>query len=125
MKYKNAIIKSMTKKELIAAVSTANPGFLKKTVEEAVSLFFDLISHYLANHQRIELRGFGTFSIRQRPAHHAHNPQTGEKIYIPEKVVPFFKPSQYLKETLKTTYKQPAAAKGKFFPFVFHNFKPF
>lgn len=91
----------MTKKDLIARVCNENPSVSKAVAEEAVHLFFQMISFYLMHHQRIELRGFGVFSVRARAAHCAHNPQTGDTITVPEKHVPFFKASQVLKDALK------------------------
>jgi integration host factor subunit beta len=93
----------MTKKELVMAVCNANPHIPKKTVEEAVECFFEAIKFYLAHHQRVELRGFGSFSVRTRPAHKAHNPKTGKKIDVPEKFVPFFRASQILRNKLKNS----------------------
>jgi integration host factor subunit beta len=95
----------MTKRDLIIAVCNATPHIPKKTIEEAVSLFFEMVTFYLSHHQRVELRGFGVFSVRTRHAHKAHNPQTGEMLVIPEKVVPIFKPSIALKDLLKKAYK--------------------
>ena len=98
----------MTKRDLITAVSNANPYISRKTIEEAVDLLFQMMTFYLSHHQRIELRGFGVFSVRQRAPHRAHNPQTGERLFVPAKFVPFFKPSQALKEALKKAYKDPS-----------------
>lgn len=93
----------MTKKDLIAAVCNATPHLPYKVIEDGVTLLFDMITFYLTHHQRVELRGFGIFCVRKRAAHKAHNPQTGETLMVPEKVVPFFKPSQHLKVLLKET----------------------
>lgn len=106
----------MAKRELIIAVCNSNPHIPKKVIEDAVSCFFEIISFYLAHHQRAELRGFGSFSIRKRPAHAAHNPQTGEKIFVSEKFVPFFKASQTLKNKLKER-SDTEKKKGRFFSF--------
>lgn len=92
----------MTKKDLVLAVATANPYMSRKNVEEAVQIIFDMISFYLAHHQRIELRGFGVFSVRHRPGHKAHNPRTGETLWVPDKSVPFFKPSITVRDALKS-----------------------
>jgi integration host factor subunit beta len=98
----------MTKKDLIHAVCNANPHLSAKIIREAIDLFFDTISFYLEHHQRIEIRGFGSFCTRKRLAHKAHNPQTQSIINVPEKIVPFFKASQSLKNILKN---QPAQGK--------------
>jgi integration host factor subunit beta len=112
----------MTKKDLIKSICNAKPDIQKNQVEAAVNLFFELIAFYLAHHQRVELRGFGSFSVRTRKAHYAHNPQTGEKIFVPEKVTPFFKSSQGLKERLKKQPSIPSEKKHAFFPFLKEQF---
>ncbi len=91
----------MTKKDLISAISNNHPDISRDVIERAVQLFFEIISFYLVHHQRVELRGFGVFCVRERKEHMAHNPQTGEILKVPGKMVPFFKPSQTLKEALK------------------------
>jgi integration host factor subunit beta len=91
----------MTKKDVIMAVASTNPSTSRKTIEEAVTLVFEMMAFYLGHHQRVELRGFGVFSVRRRAGHRAHNPQTGEMLWVPEKYVPFFRPSSALKESLK------------------------
>jgi integration host factor subunit beta len=109
----------MTKKDLVTHVALCNPELSKAKVEQAVHLFFDVIGGYLENHQRVELRGFGVFSVRTRKGHYAHNPQTGEKLFVAQKVVPFFKPSLALKESLKQAFNtNPEPQKrGGFFSF--------
>ena len=111
----------MTKKDLIAAVCNANPHLAHKTIEEAVTLFFGLMTFYLSHHQRVELRGFGVFSVRKRPPHKAHNPQTGETLLVPEKSVPFFKPSQALREILKEAINKPDGNKPNFFTSLYRD----
>jgi len=93
----------MTKKDVIMAVSNANPSTTRKTIQDSVNLVFDMMTFYLGHHQRVELRGFGIFSVRRRNGHRAHNPQTGEMLWVPEKCVPFFRPSSTLKDSLKKT----------------------
>lgn len=105
----------MTKRDLILAVCNANPQIPYKAIESAINLFFDLVTFYLSHHQRVELRGFGIFSVRTRASHQAHNPQTGETISVPEKTVPFFKPSQNLRDILKQQIKKPHLVKKGFF----------
>ena len=117
----------MTKKDLITAVCNANPNIAKSTNEQAVNLLFEMMTLYLTHHQRIELRGFGVFSVRTRQAHRAHNPQTGETILVPTKSVPFFKPSQSLKEDLKKAVSKGAAEmqkKSGFFSFLYRSNSP-
>lgn len=93
----------MTKKDLVMAVCAANPSTSRQTIEDATHLVFEMMTFYLGHHQRVELRGFGIFSIRTRAGHKAHNPQTGEMLWVPEKSVPFFRPSSALKDSLKKT----------------------
>ena len=97
----------MTKKDLITAVCASNPSTNRQTVEEAIHLVFEMMAFYLGHHQRVELRGFGVFSVRTRPGHKAHNPQTGEMLWVPEKSVPFFRPSSTLKNNLKNAVIPP------------------
>lgn len=112
----------MTKNDLVNAVCHLNPTFTRKTVEKAVSIVFNAITFYLSHHQRVELRGLGVFCVRKRPAHKAHNPQTGEMLFVPEKIVPFFKPSQNLKNVLKTSYGAvEAPKKGNFFTSIYRD----
>ena len=99
------MVSIMTKKDLIMAVASANPSISRQKIEEAVGLVFEMMAFYLGHHQRVELRGFGIFSVRQRNGHKAHNPQTGERLWVPEKSVPFFRPSSALKESLKMEAK--------------------
>ena len=103
----------MTKKDVIMAVASANPNISRQNITQAVNLVFEMMAFYLGHHQRVELRGFGIFSVRKRDAHKAHNPQTGEMLWIPEKHVPFFRPSSALKEALKKAMVPPK--KNNFF----------
>ena len=96
----------MTKRDLITAVSHSNPHISRNAVEQSIDLFFQMMTFYLSHHQRVELRGFGVFSVRQRDSHRAHNPQTGETLVVPSKFVPFFKPRHALKEALKQAYQE-------------------
>lgn len=109
----------MTKKDLVLAISTSNPYIPRKTIEDAVQIFLNMLSFYLAHHQRIELRGFGVFSIRHRQGHKAHNPKTGENLWIADKHVPFFRPSVTLRDALKAP--QPKSKGGKRTAFSFLN----
>lgn len=105
----------MTKRDVIMAVASANPSTSRKDIEEAVNLVFEMMAFYLGHHQRVELRGFGVFSVRQRNGHKAHNPQTGEMLWVPEKCVPFFRPSSVLKESLKKIEQPTKSTKGRNF----------
>ena len=86
----------MTKSELIARIAELNPHLYQSDAEKIVSTVFDEISAALANGNRVELRGFGVFSVRSRNARAGRNPRTGEQV----KNVPFFKAGKKLKDLL-------------------------
>lgn len=87
----------MTKSELIAALAEANPHLTARDVETIVGTIFDQISQALARGERVELRGFGAFTVKQRLARTGRNPRTGETVEVDEKVVPFFKAGKELR----------------------------
>ena len=88
----------MTKSELIDAVSAANQDITRKEAEVVVSTVFSAISEELSRGGRVELRGFGSFSIKNREARTGRNPKTGESVFVPAKAVPHFKPGKELRE---------------------------
>jgi integration host factor subunit beta len=87
----------MTKADLIEEVA-AITDLNKKASEVVVNTFFQSIVESLAGGDKVELRGFGTFKLRQRRARQGRNPKTGEIVQVPAKVVPYFKPSKELRE---------------------------
>jgi integration host factor subunit beta len=89
----------MTKAELIDKVLTA-ADLNKKEAEAAVEAFFDSIIKSLRDGEKIELRGFGSFRLRSRGARVGRNPKTGEKVNVPAKRIPYFKPGKELKELI-------------------------
>jgi len=89
----------MTKAELIDKVLTA-ADLNKKEAEAAVEAFFDSIIKSLRDGEKIELRGFGSFRLRSRGARIGRNPKTGEKVNVPAKRIPYFKPGKELKELI-------------------------
>ncbi|HET9793138.1 MAG TPA: integration host factor subunit beta [Thermoanaerobaculia bacterium] len=89
----------MTKAELIEKVLTA-ADLNKKEAEAAVEAFFDSIIQSLREGEKIELRGFGSFRLRSRGARVGRNPKTGEKVQVPAKRIPYFKPGKELKELI-------------------------
>jgi integration host factor subunit beta len=89
----------MTKAELIDKVLTA-ADLNKKEAEAAVEAFFDSIIQSLRDGEKIELRGFGSFRLRSRGARVGRNPKTGEKVNVPAKRIPYFKPGKELKELI-------------------------
>ncbi|HBO58662.1 MAG TPA: integration host factor subunit beta [Alphaproteobacteria bacterium] len=90
----------MTKSELIARIAELNPHLYQSDAEKIVSTVFDEISAALANGNRVELRGFGVFSVRSRNARAGRNPRTGEQVSVEAKNVPFFKAGKKLKDLL-------------------------
>jgi len=92
--------KNMIKSELVARLAQANPHLYQRDVERIVSTIFDEISAALARGDRVELRGFGAFSVKNRPARTGRNPRTGEPVHVEEKSVPFFKTGKELRERL-------------------------
>jgi integration host factor subunit beta len=91
---------NMIKSELVARLAQANPHLYQRDVERIVSTIFDEISAALARGDRVELRGFGAFSVKNRPARTGRNPRTGEPVHVEEKSVPFFKTGKELRERL-------------------------
>ena len=90
----------MTKSELILRLVELNPNLYHRDVERIVNCFFDTITEALAEGKRVELRGFGAFSVRQRDARLGRNPRTGEAVDVDEKKVPFFKMGKGMRERL-------------------------
>ena len=90
----------MIKSELVARLAQANPHLYQRDVERIVSTIFDEISEALARGDRVELRGFGAFSVKQRDARIGRNPRTGESVQVEEKHVPFFKAGKLLRDRL-------------------------
>lgn len=88
----------MTKSELIERLSNNRPDLPFKVVEEAVNEIIDLMTTTLAEGRRIEIRGFGSFCVRVRPAREGRNPKTGKPVRVPEKRVPHFKAGKELRE---------------------------
>ncbi len=92
----------MTKSELIARLAEQHPHLYHRDVEKIVTTIFEEISSAMARGQRVELRGFGAFSVKQREARTGRNPRTGEAVHVAEKFVPFFKTGKQLRERLNT-----------------------
>ena len=90
----------MIRSELLQALSTDNPDLRPEEVEQVVDIFFEEITQRLAEGGRVELRGFGTFSTREREARTGRNPRTGETVDVPAKRVPYFKPGKEMRERL-------------------------
>ena len=87
----------MTRSELIEKLSSQFQYLLQKDAEMVVKNILDSMSDTLNNGKRIEIRGFGSFSLNKRPARIGRNPKTGEKVHISEKLVPHFKAGKELR----------------------------
>lgn len=92
----------MTKSELIARLAEQNPHLYQRDVERIVTTIFDEIAAALAQGDRVELRGFGAFSVKKRDARQGRNPRTGEQVAVQDKVIPFFKTGKQLRDMLNT-----------------------
>ena len=93
----------MTKSELILRLAEHNPHLYQRDVERIVTTIFDEISNALARGDRVELRGFGAFSVKRRAPRTGRNPRTGAAVRVAEKYVPFFKTGKGLRERLNAT----------------------
>jgi integration host factor subunit beta len=98
----------MTKSELIAELASANPHLTGRDVELIVATIFEEITAALARGERVELRGFGAFTVKNRQARTGRNPRTGAAVTVDEKSVPFFKAGKELRE--RVNLGKPAAA---------------
>lgn len=88
----------MIKSELIEHIAARMTHLTEKQVADGVNRILELMSDALINEQRIEIRGFGSFSLHFRPPRNAHNPKTGEKVVTEAKYSPHFKPGKELRE---------------------------
>ena len=92
----------MIRSELVTKVAEQNPHLTLRDVEAIVGVIFDSITTALSEGRRVELRGFGAFSIRDREARTGRNPRTGTAVKVDAKRVPYFKPGKELRERLNT-----------------------
>ena len=92
----------MTKSELIAYLAEENPHLYQRDVERIVTTVFDEIASALSRGDRVELRGFGAFSIKHRDSRIGRNPRTGEAVQVAAKSVPYFKTGKILREKLNS-----------------------
>jgi integration host factor subunit beta len=90
----------MIRSELLQAIARDNPGLRADEVEKVVDTFFDEIEQRLAQGGRVELRGFGAFSTREREPRQGRNPRTGASVAVPGKRVPYFKPGKEMRARL-------------------------
>ncbi len=90
----------MIRSELIKKLCDDNPTLAERDIERLVTVFFDEISSRLATGGRVELRGFGAFSTRERDARTGRNPRTGDTVAVDAKRVPYFKPGKEMRAKL-------------------------
>ncbi len=102
----------MTRSELIAELAAANPHLRAPDVELIVGTVFDEISAALTRGERVELRGFGAFTIKRRDARTGRNPRTGEAVPVDEKAVPFFKAGKDLRERVNRAVAEKPRARA-------------
>ena len=93
----------MIRSELLQSLAEDNPELRTEEVEQVVDIFFDEITNRLADGGRVELRGFGTFSTRQRDSRTGRNPRTGDAVPVAAKRVPYFKPGKEIRERLNNS----------------------
>ena len=90
----------MIRSELIQIIADENPHLYQRDVERIVNTVFSEITEGLAKGDRVELRGFGAFSVKSRDARMGRNPRTGEPVKVASKAVPFFKTGKLLRDRL-------------------------
>jgi integration host factor subunit beta len=95
----------MTKSELIEIIAQKQPHLAYKDVELSVKTMLEQMSQTLASGERIEIRGFGSFSLHYRPPRIGRNPKTGDAVALPGKYVPHFKPGKELRERVDQQIK--------------------
>jgi len=101
----------VTRSELIAELAASRPHLRQADVELIVTTIFDRIAETLARGGRVELRGFGAFTVRQRKARIGHNPSTGEPVSVTAKSRPFFQAGKELRDRLNRKPSRPSSAR--------------
>jgi integration host factor subunit beta len=97
---------TVTKSELIERIAQRQSQLGYKDVELAVKSLLELMTQVLASGERIEIRGFGSFSLHHRPSRVGRNPKTGDPVSLPEKYVPHFKPGKELRDRVDSAHAQ-------------------
>lgn len=95
----------MTRSDFFAALASRFPHLVTKDAEISVKVILDAISQSLANGDRVEIRGFGSFDLNYRPPRTGRNPKSGEKVDVPAKYVPHFKAGKELRERVEVSVK--------------------
>ena len=93
---------NMIKSQLIQKLADENPHLYQRDVERIVSSVFEEVTDALSQGDRVELRGFGAFSVKHRDARVGRNPRTGESVEVPQKRVPFFKTGKDLRDRMNS-----------------------
>lgn len=101
----------MIKSELIQKIASSNPHLYLRDVERIINTLLDEVVQALHRGDRVELRGFGAFSVKEREARQGRNPRTGDAVAVKAKRVPFFKTGKELRERLNGN--EPANGAGK------------
>ena len=104
----------MIKSELVQRIAEHNPHLYQRDVENIVNAILDEIVAALARGDRVELRGFGAFSVKHRPARAGRNPRTGAHVPVDQKSVPFFKTGKEMRERLNRDGGLPRPARRRF-----------
>ena len=99
----------MIRSELVQKLCSDFPDLTQREIEDVVSAIFDSITEQLANGGRVELRGFGAFSVKRRDARLGRNPRTGAHVDVDRKAVPFFKTGKEMRQRLNIAGDEPAA----------------
>ena len=107
---------AMTKSGLIEAVAERTPHISKKDTEIVVNTIFDSMTRALKQGERIEIRGFGSFVVRDYGGYRGRNPKTGEIVEVPPKKLPFFKVGKELKEMVNTAGTVPSTPANPVIP---------
>lgn len=97
---------ALNKSDLIQRISFKNPHLPEQLVEEVVKLLIDQMVDTLANNQRIEIRGFGSFALHHRDPRTGRNPKTGDSVQVTAKAVPHFKPGKALRDAVTYSAQQ-------------------
>jgi integration host factor subunit beta len=98
----------MTRADLIDAIASRFPNLMAKDAEISVKEILDAIGGVLAQGDRVEIRGFGSFGLNYRPARTGRNPKSGEQVSVPPKHVPHFKAGKEMRERVESSVKPPS-----------------
>ena len=90
----------MNKSDLVEKIVSLNPDVYQKDIVKVVDIFFGTLTKAIVKNDRIELRGFGTFDVKNREARIARNPKNGSIVAVPNKKVPFFRMGKGMKERI-------------------------